>query len=108
MITRIEIDGFKTFHQFAMDLRPFQVIIGANGVGKSNLFDALMLLARLANGDSLFDAFKGSRGSVLEQFALLEDGSRSKQMTFAVDILLPKKFRSFVSGLEKEVWKEVP
>jgi predicted ATPase len=99
MITRIEIDGFKSFHQFAMDLRPFQVIIGPNGVGKSNLFDALMLLARLANGDSLFDAFKGSRGSVLEQFSLLEDGSRSKQMTFAVEILLPKTYKyTGVSG----------
>jgi predicted ATPase len=91
MITRIEIDGFKSFRQFAMDLRPFQVIIGQNGVGKSNLFDALILLSRLASGDSLFDAFTAGRGSVLEQFALLEDGSRSKQMQFAVELLLPKQ-----------------
>jgi predicted ATPase len=91
MITRIEIDGFKSFSQFALDLRPFQVIIGANGVGKSNLFDAISLLSRLAGGASLFDAFKGSRGSVLEQFSLLEDGSRSKRMQFAVEVLLPKQ-----------------
>jgi AAA15 family ATPase/GTPase len=36
MLTRIEIDGFKTFRHFALDLEPFQVIVGPNGVGKSN------------------------------------------------------------------------
>ncbi|NJN68174.1 MAG: AAA family ATPase [Chloroflexaceae bacterium] len=40
MITRIEIDGFKTFQNFKLELGPFQVIVGVNGTGKSNLFDA--------------------------------------------------------------------
>jgi AAA15 family ATPase/GTPase len=48
MITQIEIDGFKTFKDFKVELAPFQVIVGANGSGKSNLFDALQLLSRLA------------------------------------------------------------
>lgn len=61
MITRIEIDGFKSFHQFAVDLRPFQVFIGPNGVGKSNLFDAIVLLSNLSNHVSLYDAFRVSR-----------------------------------------------
>ena len=47
MITRIEIDGFKSFSDFALDLGPFHVIIGANGCGKSNLFDALAFYAWL-------------------------------------------------------------
>ncbi len=51
MITRIEIDGFKTFRNFKLNLAPFQVIVGANGVGKSNLFDALRLLYQLADKD---------------------------------------------------------
>ena len=51
MITRIELDGFKTFQDFSLDLSPLQVIVGANGVGKSNLFDALQLLGRLADAD---------------------------------------------------------
>ena len=41
MITQIELDGFKTFKDFKIELAPFQVIVGPNGVGKSNLFDAL-------------------------------------------------------------------
>src|SRR5690606_1908960 len=104
MITRIEIDGFKSFQNFAMDLQPFQVIIGQNGVGKSNLFDALMILSRLANGDKLFDAFQSSRGSVEEQFSLLADGSRSQSMRFAVELLLPKQVKA---SLAKETWIDI-
>ncbi len=48
MLTQIEIDGFKTFNDFQVELAPFQVIVGPNGSGKSNLFDALLLLSYLA------------------------------------------------------------
>lgn len=61
MITRIELDGFKTFQDFTLELGPFQVIVGVNGTGKSNLFDALRLLARLADAD-LRTAFQDLRG----------------------------------------------
>ena len=43
MITQIEIDGFKTFLDFKVELAPFQVLVGANAAGKSNLFDAFHL-----------------------------------------------------------------
>lgn len=48
MITRIEIDGFKSFKDFAMEFTPLTVIAGANASGKSNLFDALQLLSDIA------------------------------------------------------------
>jgi AAA15 family ATPase/GTPase len=35
MITRIEIDGFKTFNHFKIELSPLVIIAGANGSGKS-------------------------------------------------------------------------
>ena len=57
MITRIEIDGFKSFSNFVMDFSPLTVIAGANASGKSNLFDALQLLARMAETDDLRTAF---------------------------------------------------
>jgi energy-coupling factor transporter ATP-binding protein EcfA2 len=53
MITKIEIDGFKTFNNFKIELSPFVIIAGANGSGKSNLFDAILLLSRLAETDPL-------------------------------------------------------
>ena len=61
MLTRIEIDGFKSFEQFHMDLGPFLVVLGPNASGKSNLFDAIRLLSHLAGMD-LRSAVKGLRG----------------------------------------------
>lgn len=45
MLTRIEISGFKSYEDFGIDIGPHAIVLGANGVGKSNLFDALRLLA---------------------------------------------------------------
>lgn len=92
MLTRIEIDGFKTFEGFALDLGSVQVILGPNGSGKSNLFDAIRLLANLAGSD-IRSAFKDLRGEPFELFRLQADGSRSKQMTFAVELLLAPEVR---------------
>jgi ABC-type multidrug transport system fused ATPase/permease subunit len=65
LITLIEIDGFKTFQDFKLELSPFQVIVGPNGAGKSNLFDALRLLSHLVDTD-LRSAFQELRGDTIE------------------------------------------
>lgn len=88
MITRIEIDGFKSFHKFAMNVRPFQVFIGPNGVGKTNLFEAIALLANLANEEAIDDALRQCRGEIRELFTTFPDGSRASQMTFALEVLI--------------------
>ena len=87
MITRIELDGFKTFQDFSLDLSPLQVIVGANGVGKSNLFDALQLLGRLADAD-LRTAFQGMRGEAGELFTIRPDGGSADRMRLAVEVLV--------------------
>ncbi len=86
MITRIEIDGFKSFKDFAVDLEPLTAVVGANSVGKSNLFEALQLLARLIDMDIL-PALQGGRGRVADQFRRTVDGSLN-HMRFAVELLL--------------------
>lgn len=68
MITYIKINGFKSFHNFEMEFTPFTVIAGANASGKSNLFDALTLLSRLAETDNLKRAFSEQRGDFIELF----------------------------------------
>lgn len=94
MITRIEIDGFKSFYNFAVDLRPFQVLIGANGAGKSNLFDAIMLLSYLASEKTIYDALRKVRGDGIDElFAIQPDGSRSDMMVFAVEVKVPKSIQ---------------
>src|SRR4051794_15036179 len=88
MLTRIEIDGFKSFEGFALDLQPFTVVVGPNATGKSNLFDALRLLARLAETD-VRSATKGLRGEPLELFRTPNDGQVSKYISISVESLLP-------------------
>ena len=90
MITRIELDGFKTFQDFSLDLAPLQVIVGANGVGKSNLFDALQLLGRLADSD-LRTAFQGMRGEGGELFTIRPAGGMSDRMRLAVEMLVNRQ-----------------
>ncbi|MCC7206764.1 MAG: AAA family ATPase [Anaerolineae bacterium] len=88
MLTRIEISGFKSFQDFAVDLRPFQVFIGPNAVGKTNLFDAIALLSHLAVDESLDEALRHARGETGELFTLFPDGTRTRAMNFAVEMLL--------------------
>src|ERR1700738_2670925 len=92
MLTQIEIDGFKTFENFKVELAPFQVIVGANASGKSNLFDALQLLSRLATMN-LADAFQGLRGTAHELFTKLPDGNTATKMRLAVDLLLNRHMK---------------
>lgn len=87
MLTRIEIDGFKTFRNFALDVSPFLVVIGKNAAGKSNLFDALQLLRAISEG-SLQEASQQIRGDFGELFHRHVDGSRVSRMRFAVEVLL--------------------
>jgi len=90
MITQIEIDGFKTFLDFKVELAPFQVLVGPNASGKSNLFDALHLLSRLAEVD-IRSAFQDLRGSPDDQFTLFPNGQRSDHILMAVELLVDRK-----------------
>lgn len=87
MITRIEIDGFKSFDSFAIDLTPFSAIVGPNASGKSNLFDAIQFLSQLADKD-VRSAFIGLRGEPEELFRRSKGKQRDK-ITIAVELLLP-------------------
>lgn len=87
MITRIEVDGFKTLRRAWLDLEPFQAIIGPNDIGKSNLLDALMLLSRLAEGD-LSTATAGGRGGAADIFTWGPDGRQGERALLAVEMLV--------------------
>ncbi|SDH77967.1 Predicted ATPase [Sinosporangium album] len=88
MLTRIEIDGFKSFADFSLDLPPFLVVLGPNASGKSNLFDAIQLLRRLVDSPTLYEAFVQARGEFGELFRRRGDGQVVDRMSFTVDVLL--------------------
>jgi predicted ATPase len=89
MITRIEIDGFKTFENFSLDLHPMSALVGPNASGKSNLFDALRLLSLLAQSD-LLTAMQDLRGEPEELFRHTSAGTANK-ISFAIEVLLDRQ-----------------
>ncbi len=49
MLTRLKVSGFKNLVDVDVRFGPFTCIAGANGIGKSNLFDAIQFLSALAD-----------------------------------------------------------
>ena len=59
MIERITLRNFKTFRNSSIPLGPVTIVLGANGSGKSNFFDALRFLKSIGDGRSVRDAIEG-------------------------------------------------
>lgn len=47
MLTRLKVSGFKNLVEVDVRMGPFTCIAGVNGVGKSNIFDAIQFLSLL-------------------------------------------------------------
>lgn len=81
MLTRLRVKGFKSLDDVTVDFGPFTCIAGANGAGKSNLFDAIVFLCDLADMPIIAAANRvrdrdGKRfGSVGAIFTRYRDGS---------------------------------
>ena len=58
MLTRLEVDGFKNLKDFSIEFGPFTCIAGPNGVGKSNIFDAIQFLSLLTDNTLIESALK--------------------------------------------------
>lgn len=43
-ICKVQVENYRNFEKFSIDLKPFTVIVGANNVGKSNLLNAMRLV----------------------------------------------------------------
>jgi predicted ATPase len=49
MLTEIKLSGFKSIREMEVELKKINVLIGANGAGKSNFIDFFRLLTSLSN-----------------------------------------------------------
>ncbi len=95
MITRVEIRGYKSLDRFRVDLGPIAVIVGPNASGKSNVLDALQLLASFVTEGTLARAFETShRGKILESCSYGSEGLEGlrkrpqAKLRFEVDVKL--------------------
>jgi predicted ATPase len=62
MLTRLEVQGFKNLLDVHIDFGPFTCIAGPNGIGKSNVFDAIEFLSAMAS-EPLMESAQRVRGA---------------------------------------------
>ena len=86
MLTRLKVDGFKNLVETEVRFGPFTCIAGYNGVGKSNVFDAIRFLALLAD-HTFVDAARQVRGGGDPASLFTTWGHR--HMRFDCDVVVP-------------------
>ena len=92
MLTRLKVNGFKNLVDVDIRFGPFTCIAGANGVGKSNLFDAIRFLSMLADGRSLIEAGMSVRDGTMADVRSMfhRSGDRHEQrMSFEAEMIVP-------------------
>jgi len=95
MLLRLKVNGFKNLMDVDVRFGPFTCVAGANGVGKSNLFDAMRFLSLLAN-KTLTEAALSVRaegGSASDLRSLFHRvGDRYEDcMSFEAEMIVPAK-----------------
>jgi predicted ATPase len=96
MLTRLKVSGFKNLIDVDIPLGPFTCVAGANGTGKSNLFDAIQLLSALAS-HTLIDAARSVRSEegrisdVRDLFHRIGNTDTTTEMSFEADMIIPQE-----------------
>lgn len=95
MLLRLHVDGFKNISNIDAWFGPLTCFAGANAVGKSNLFDALIFLRDLANFPILEAAARvrdplGRSGDPTALF-FRSGRRRSTRLKLIADIIVPRE-----------------
>lgn len=94
MLTRLKVSGFKNLVDVDVRFGPFTCIAGANGVGKSNLFDAIRFLSALADRPLIEAALSvrdegGRTADVRSLFHRVGD-NYDEEMSFEAEMIVPR------------------
>lgn len=94
MLTRLKVSGFKNLVDVDVRFGPFTCIAGANGVGKSNLFDAIRFLSALADNtliEAALSVRKAERGRKTDIRSLFHRVGQTyaETMRFYVEMIVP-------------------
>lgn len=97
MLTRLRIQGFKNIVDAEVRFGPFTCIAGANGAGKSNLFDAIQFLRDLTEFPIIEAAARvrdpqGKSGDIRAIFTQHAKPTKQK-VRFEADFIVPQAVR---------------
>ena len=92
MLTHLEVNGFKNLVDFALDFGPYTCIAGPNGVGKSNIFDAIRFLSLLTectiNEAALQVRSAGEEAGDIADLFFSGSGERHERIEFAAEMIV--------------------
>lgn len=93
MLTRLRVNGFKNLKNVDLRFGPFTCIAGPNGVGKSNLFDAIKFLSDLSSMPIMKAAglARGTNGRASDFSSLFarEVGPGHEMIEFVAEMIVP-------------------
>ncbi len=93
MLTRLKVSGFKNLVDVNVRFGPFTCVAGANGVGKSNLFDAIHFLSALADRPLIDAALtvrdEGGRTTDVRGLFHRVGNSYADTMSFEAEMIVP-------------------
>jgi predicted ATPase len=131
VLTTIAIENYRSLRDLRLSLERLNVVTGANGTGKSNLYRALRLLADCASGriisslaregglesvlwagpEHLGTAVRAGRhpvqGTVRSGPVNLQLGFASDDFSYLIDLGLPTRDESSAFNLDPEIKREV-
>ncbi|MFM9268932.1 AAA family ATPase [Halomonas elongata] len=131
MLTTLAIGNYRSMLDLTVSLEPLNVITGANGSGKSNLYRALRLLAATARGDviaalanegglastfwagpetltrSMRDGSAPVQGSPRRHAQRLRLGFSDEDYGYLIELGLPKPDVTTAFNLDPEIKREV-
>jgi len=92
MLLRLQVQGFKNLRDIDVRFGPLTCFVGRNGVGKSNIFDAIQFLRLLSEREiqQAAEAVRSPTLGVLGPLDLFPDIDRTTTMRFVADLLVPR------------------
>lgn len=93
MLTRLKVSGFKNLVDVDVRFGPFTCVAGTNGVGKSNLFDAIKFLSALADQPLIEAALsvrdEGGRTADIKSLFHRMGDDYDTEMSFEAEMIVP-------------------
>lgn len=90
MIRKLHVNNYKSLHDLTLEVGRFNVLIGENGCGKSNLLEAIALVAAAA-ADKLDNEFLASRGIRVTDPQLMRSAFNDESLQEPIKIVVSFK-----------------